>query len=686
MTVSIRQTQIARTIERIVKYYLRHGRYPTLQTITYHFSQWLREHTPGAPSFQPLRIMRKSKSDAERYNEDVKRIHEDISDAYQATINQTARVMSDFQFAETERNKLWHDLMAISKKIDQLMLVTSNAGEVIMEQFEDMSRVDKTRSSVFVDVKNQLITLNENKRESQKVPLSGSMAQFNPLTPNVKTAALESINNAFDDNLNSAWWQVIKTNGPGIVRGELIVRLPEETEISEIEYVSHHGKPILIHVETSLDGFSFTPLPGKNNQKKVIDAEVWSFPKMKVKAVKFVYEKKEHDDHSAGTYNYYFGAKNISLYNKSFLTTGTLITNPFAFSQNLNMLSLKAKHDIPYNTSIEYSVALLQEGQDFSELIWYPISSQDDSAPKYAKVIDFNIRGTKYVEFSKSEPTLQVINGMQVFKLTNDAGEGALPDSFDRIHNPKLLRGINQWRRDRTYIPFDGTIPLNSTWQEQFVNRPDQIITDYLPIGNTLSLRRDGGGPRDNFYRFTTCLYSEETRVEPLSLAVIQTVNGVRKRIGTFSVYVNGVRMVPTNEEVTMTLKVGWNEIQILYHWGDMQQRRDYTEEELPTETYLGKFNFLKEKKVRADLAPLQYVDVHTLYHNVSPNNHDNFAISENQVVLNYRPVNCIFQLSYEVDAEEITHNQVVLKAVFSRSEDTPHLTPKIYALQLIGK
>jgi hypothetical protein len=117
-----------------------------------------------------------------------------------------------------------------------------------------------------------------------------------------------------------------------------------------------------------------------------------------------------------------------------------------------------------------------------------------------------------------------------------------------------------------------------------------------------------------------------------------------------------------------------------------MQQRRDYTEEELPTETYLGKFNFLKEKKVRADLAPLQYVDVHTLYHNVSPNNHDNFAISENQVVLNYRPVNCIFQLSYEVDAEEITHNQVVLKAVFSRSEDTPHLTPKIYALQLIGK
>lgn len=673
-------------MERIVRYYLVHGRYPTLQTITYHFSQWLREHVPGAPSFTPLHVLRKSKSDADSYNENVRLIHDDISDAYQATIEQTTKVMSDFQFADTERSKIYHDLMAIAKKIDQLLLVNSAGGEVLMEQFTDMSRVDKTRSSVFVDVINQAITLSENKRDTEKILLVGSQAKFNPLTPNVKSAALESTNNAFDDDINSAWWQVLKTSGPGTVRGELVVKLATDTELTEIEYVAHHGKPVLIQVETSTDGTTFSPLPGKNNQKTVVDSDVWSFPKMTVRAIKFVYEKKEHDDNSAGVYNYYFGAKNISAYCKSYLGSGTLITNPFVFeTQNLNMVSLKASHDIPYNTSIDYAVALMQDRQDFSELVWYPISSQDDSAPKYAKVVEFNMRGVKYVEFNKSEATGQIINGMQVFKLANDSGDGTLPESFDAIHNPLLLRGINQWRRERTYVKFDGTVPLNSTWQEQLTNRPDQVITDYLPIGNTLSLRRSNGGPNDNFYRFTACIYSEENRVEPLSLAVIQTVADTRKRLGAFAVYVNSERMVPTNEEVTMTLKVGWNEIQILYHWGDMQLRRDFTQSELPNETYLGKFNFMKETKVRADLAPMTYVDTHSLYHNISPNNHDYFSISESQVVLNYKPQNCIFQLSYEVDTEDAANNQIVLQAVFNRSEDTPYLTPKITALQLVG-
>jgi hypothetical protein len=688
--MSIRQSQIARTIENIVKYYMFHGRYPTMQTITYHFSQWLRENTPGTPSFSPLKFMRKEKSDADRYNQNIKLIHTDIQDAYDATIDQTIRVMSDFNFAETERKKIRKELADVSKKIDKLILLSkdpSGLTDSIIEDFSDMSMVDNTKSTIYTNVDLREITLKENIRQSNKVLLVGSNAKFSTLTPNVKEAAIESINNAFDDNMNSAWWHVIKTEGPGTVRGELAVLLPQESDINTVEFTSHSGKAILIELEYTTDGVNYTPLPGQNNQQSITDKASWNFPLMTVKGIKFIFEKKEYDDNSAGIYNYYFGAKNISVYKKNYLSNGELYTTPFVFNtDNVNMVSMIATHEIPYNTGIDYKVALYGENQDPNSLVWYPISSADDTNPTAPKIVEFNTRSTKTIEFANAETNLQVINGMTVFRLLSSNNNPALPDSFADIKNPQLLRGINQWKRERTYIKFMGDIPLNSNWDDMLQNRPSQVRVDYLPISNILSLRRLNGGPTDNFYRFTTCIKSDQAKVETVSIAMLQTVNGVKTRMGTYAVYMNGERMIPSNEDVTLKFKKGWNQIQILYHWGNMAQRMDYTQDQLPIETSLGKFNFSLETMVRADLEPLKYVDQHSLYYNISPNDHDNFAIMEQQVVLNYLPVNCIFQLSYELPNVNVKSNQVLLYANFSRNTDTPHLTPKLHGLQVQSK
>ena len=162
--------------------------------------------------------------------------------------------------------------------------------------------------------------------------------------------------------------------------------------------------------------------------------------------------------------------------------------------------------------------------------------------------------------------------------------------------------------------------------------------------------------------------------------------SGTRKRMGSYAVYVNRQRLAPINDEVTIPFVKGWNEIQVLYHWGDMQERKDAARSHLPSLAYLGKFNFFKERKVRGDIEHMQHVDTHSLYHNISPNNRNYFAIHERQVVLNYLPENCLFQLTYEENNRIAEHNQVIVRANMSRDMSVPYVTPKIYSIRLRAK
>jgi|GEM_PF-3173884 len=704
--MSIRKMQVTRKIEEIIKSYLFRGRYPTFQTITHHLGQWLRDHRPGAPSFQPLKVFRKEKSSSEKYNQHIHAIYQDISDAYTATIQQTTQIMNDFQFIETERQKILHELANISKSIDEMLLISHHGEYRYFDgytiSFENASDVNKEKSTAFVDVKNREVTLAENLNQSNRIVVDPNKVAFQPLQPIHKHAALESIRHAFDDNINTAWWHVVKTKELGannIMRAELIVMFDQSEEINHIEYLPHHVKPVNIKIEYTQDGIVFTPIHQQAETDKVTGMKIWSFPRTNARGVKFIFEKSDYDERSGEWYQYYFGAKNIGFFKKNYLSEGVMYTNVIEFRENVQQVSLLAKHDIPFNTEVHYEIALYEPEKNLEELIWHPISSFDETKPKYAKIVNLNVKEHKKIEASKAEATGQIINGMQVFRLMKDNGDGIMSEiildtqtgetkeTFDIFQNPKLFRGINQWKRERTYVPFDGSVPLNNKWDEQYQNRPETVRIDYLPKGNELSLKREHGGFDDNFYRFTICIYSDEPRSEPLSLSVMTTLpSGVRKRLGAYSVYVNRQRLAPVNDEVTMNFVKGWNEIQILYHWGDMQERKDTARENLPNKTIVGKFNFLKEKRVRGDLEHMKFVNVHSLFHNISPNNRNYFSIHERQVVLNYLPKNCIFQLMYETSKQIKQHHQVIVRAHMKRDMNVPHITPKIYQIRLRAK
>ncbi|WAT23588.1 hypothetical protein O0R52_21570 (plasmid) [Bacillus halotolerans] len=701
--MGIRKIQITKKAEEIIKGYLFRGRYPTFQTITYHFSQWLREHTPGAPTFNPVKIFRKDKSNSEQFNKEIKSLDEDIQDAYEATIDQTKQIMTDFNYIETERNKLSHQLDEILSEIDELLLMSNNAdyryfdGKII--SFEDTADIDVSSTTAFINIKNKEVTLEENLNQSSRIIINTNSVYFQPITPAEKSSALETIKNAFDDNLNTAWWHVVKVknlNSNNNMKAELIVLFDQLEDINYIEYTPHHGKPIEVKLEYTIDGSVYTPINQNAETDTVTGITVWNFQKIAAKGIKFVLEKTDYDERSGDYYNYYFGAKNIKFQRKNYLSEGMIYSNPIEFDNNVEKLTMTSENEIPFNTDIQYEIAIYESDKNLEELIWHPISSYEETKPKHAKVINLNVKESRKIETNKSEPTGETINGMRVFRLMKDNGDGIMSEkildaqtgetkeTFDEFQNPKLFRGINQWRRERTYLPFTGNIPLNSQWDDQYNNRPDLIRIDYFTKSNQLNLKRTDGGFDDNFYRFSICIYSDEPRTEPLSLSVMSTLaSGTRKRLGAYSVYVNRQRLAPVNDEVTLPLQSGWNEIQILYHWGDMQERKDTQRENLPQEAIVGKFNFYKETKVRGDIDYMQYVDVHSLYHNISPNNRDYFSIYEQQVVLNYLPVNCTFQLMYETSERKSERNQIILRSVLTRDINVPHVTPKIYNIRL---
>jgi hypothetical protein len=701
--MGIRKIQVTRKVEEIITSYLYRGRYPTFQTITHHFGQWLREHTPGAPVFNPLKVFRKEKSSSENYNQEISALTQDVNDSYESTISQTTQLMSDFSFIDTERGKLIHQLASISNSIDEMLLISSNAdyqyfdGHVI--SFEDSADVNKEKSTAFVNVINKEVTLLENISQSNRVLVNASKASFQSLQPSTQNTALESLSNAFDDNINTAWWHVVKTKELGAdnsMKAELVVMFDDVEEVNYIEYVPHHGKPVDMKIEYTNDGSVFTSIYQQAETDMITGIKIWNFQKISTRGIKFVFEKREYDERNNDYYNYYFGAKSIGIYKKNYLSEGMFYTNPIHFIDNIQQMSIYAKNDTPFNTDLRYEVALYESEKNLEELIWHPISSFDETKPKFAKVINLNVKENKKAETSKAEATGQMINGMQVFRLMKDNGDGIMSEkimntqtgetleSFDDFQSPKLFRGINQWKRERTYVSFDGSVPLNSKWDDQYLNRPEIIRADYHSKTNELDLSRVFGGFDDNFFRFSICVYSDEPRNEPLSLSVMSTLSsGIRKRLGAYSVYVNRQRLAPANDEVTMPFIKGWNEIQILYHWGDMQERKDTERKNLPQEAFVGKFNFMKESRVRGDLEYMQYVDVHSLYHNISPNNRNYFTIHERQVVLNYLPEHCVFQMTYESNKQLEQRNQIVLRAQLSRDISVPHVTPKIYTIRL---
>lgn len=682
----IRNFQIARKTEQIIKKYLFQGTYPKLKNITNELSDWLREHNAGSPTLKVKKVFKKDITNSNDLNEQIESIDEDLKDSYNAAIIQHNQVTKNFTQGEIIRERFRHDIDEMNNRIDNLLSLSTYADSKYIHQdiisFENANNIDVKLSDADIDLMNRQVTLKERTLQSKKIRVAAEQVTLSVDSAYTSIENLEPISNAFDDSINSAWWAKVVTrehNTNNQMTLATVINLQQETEINTIDFIPHHTKEMFVTVEYSLDNVSFMPINSLSNNK-VNGPIKWNFKTIKAKYLKIKVKKNGYDDITGQGNIYYFGAKNIGLYKKSYEEESYLYSKELQLPANSKQLSIVADKIEKSNTEIEYEICLnpntLKDNQK-----WQKISDGNNKNSSIAKAIKINDIDTISVSGRKVIPTGERINGVASYKiLKNDGSSIFTPENkgvstFSDFLNAKLYRGIHQWRKEKIYVEFNGDTPINAEWDRLYREKGNLISTEYFMKTNALPL--DKG--KENFYRFTICVYSTINRQMPLAIDLVgMSNNELKKRLGSYSVYCNQKRMVSVNDEVTLNLVDGWNEIQILAHIGDVVQRNDFKEDEVPPYFLIGKTNFVEESIVRADLFAMELTTKESLFYNVSPLNHDYFAIDQQQVLLNYEAAGTVFELIY--DNKDLSKKSIPYKirAKLKRDADDESATPII--------
>lgn len=688
----IRNNQIARKTEEIVKRYLFNGTYPKLKSITNELSIWMEKHTPGTPLFKSKKVFKKDLTSSEDFNEAMNNIETDITDAYDASIYQQNQLMKNFTQGEIMRERIRHDLDAINVELDKYIAMSKYADTKFVHEnivsFENANSVDMEQTTADLDLHNRQVTLKERNIQSKRIIVDSSKVTTSVLQSHSSIATVEPMRYAFDDSINTAWWCKVstkETNSKNKMELEVVIPLGDLVEVNTLDFTPHHTKEMYVSLEYSKDNIIYSPISTVTNAK-VLEPVKWSFKTTKMKYLKIRIKKNAYDEmQNAKAFIYYFGAKNIAIYKKSYEEESYLYTKVMDLPAKSKQLSVSASGTKRTGTDVNFAVCFNPMANDEDKL-WHEVDDFNNKSNGKAKSIEINNIDTVSVSGRKVIETGEIFNGIRSYKiLKNDGSSIFTPNnggvtSFSEFLNAKLYRGVQQWRREQTYKPFIGDSPVNADWDTLYREKGNLISSDYFIKTNSLPFKQS----QDNYYRFTTCIYSNTDRQIPMGVELTGISNkAIKKRLGSFSVYCNQSRLVSVNDEVTLKLTNGWNEIQVLVHLGDVAHRRDLEEDETPDSFLLGKMNIVAEAYVRADLFPMTLVDKQSLFYNISPLNHNYFAIDDQQVIINYLPQGTIFELMY--DNKDLSDETIeyIVRARMTRSSDDESATPILNTIRI---
>lgn len=676
----MRERRIAQDTERIIRQALEEGFHPSFRHVATQLAAWQEEHDPSEPLTKQQDVYDGEVIERGFIEELFENLQADVDLLTTEAVAQTEEYMRDYEALRNERLSIEAKMTLATQKLKKILLMTKGS---YGEQYEVFSAIPEggfsSKGTTLVDAMTKSVRLVENMGNSNGINLKDATFRIKSYAKDYRDVALTSPKYAVDGNVNTAWWHVIKTkdagNGEAKVELELTIDLKKEESFTQLRLDPHHARTMEVIAMHSLDGGVYETFDGNKESFVFQELTTLQFPLTTCRYIRLIFSKSSHDEQSAGLYQYYFGLREMNLVRQSYVSSGVAYTDSKLMLPSVSEVAIEVDHEIPVGADIVYSVAEVNAAQTDESWTWIPISPVGSGDNRFSQVVSLSKAKELVCEYNRADKSGEVVNGEVAYRLERTDGLIEIPgEKGEPIEDVRLYRGINQWKVEQAYAPFTGDIPLKA-------NFPDQMPNYFIPFENTLELRREIG-MKDNLYKFTACFFSDTERMQPLSIGVIHREGGPEVRVATYSVYVNGFRLPFESDTYEVKLQKGWNIIELIFHLGDVRNRMEFDDTELPSVVYIGRWSVGSERLVRGEIEAMRQVSKMQLYAQDDITMEKSFALDQRQVFIRTDKSGILYQLLYSKVSEEAP--TIAVKAELKRGVDE-YQTPSIKEILLKG-
>lgn len=474
--MSISSRQVTKETSRIVEERMKEGYIPTVDYLTAQMGKWYAQNTPGFPTFKNRKMLYRKLFSVDGYNQNLQEIYNDLNNLYEELISQFTTVLTDFDYYETERRRILHQINTLNAQLTDLIFVSADTeGYVysVHDDFIDRSKVDLDNTTCEINTDSGVCTLRESRSGITKLDMSHYFDVVNyPILAEKKYATNIVSNTIFPmtkfgyvfSDQTASWMQNIVTNTPGELQVGFIVDIsPNDTTgelITRIEVTGQSPKMMTIEPLYSVDNINFVSLPiGYGERAKTIfdnRTAVWNFQELRARYIKFLITKSVEDEqvsvNGVPGYRYVIGFKHIELLKMGYNTSSVLyssaftVTDPAGEAMTIDKAALVVESDVQPGTSIDYFMSLGSDTTDDPTLYnWATVSATNDPNPKEQQVVDF-----KHIAFFNNIPEIawdtalydspiESYYGIDFYKIYEFPYE-PIKDSVS------LYRGRNNWQ------------------------------------------------------------------------------------------------------------------------------------------------------------------------------------------------------------------------------------------------
>lgn len=491
-------------LNQLLMEYLKDGTVPTAHQLELDLITYQETHPDLSlpkSKFADFSVERGSSSSAGQISAIAETISNDAGVVVKEIYALGGQATKFFERWSFESKRLAAKAQKLEQRVDSLLLLTNNTAGYfasVGDIFTDMNLTNTDSTTAFVNVDEQLVTLNPGTENAGSITeintnkMTELDVAFYPLTKRSGTYVNDAStgNNllkAFKTE-DTVWVGTVTTGSKGPMTCELkaCISRDKDIEVSKIaiDYTSvTDANKATVTAMHSKDGYNWYIVPTTDATKPLLSNVSWTFPITSMRWIKFIFYKAAHDTYDGSTYQYNFSCRHINLSGSSyyqdrgnlFISKALSVTNTQGNIVGFNLAQLDVCETIPADTNIKYYLAASKDNSTWTS--WIDTMPSQREGIQYPKVLNFSGAGfktssdTDAVEFNSSfnintvtttfDATITVDSVVRnifqhKFKDATCAINTAIPVSLEEDQDT-ISNSIGVWRNIRSKTTYPDT-------------------------------------------------------------------------------------------------------------------------------------------------------------------------------------------------------------------------------------